>query len=340
MTDRNGEVRMEQQPVTMADVARAAGVSVTTVSYVLSGKRPVAPAKRDAVQAAITKLGFRLNTVAQSLRTGRSSTVALIIPDIANPFYAQLARGLQDALRPDKYHVVVCNTNAERAEELLYLDDAVKRWLDGVVITPSWLVPDDFDALQAAGIPVVVSADTEMDGLDLVRADSQGAIDQAVGHLAQEGHRRLGMLVGPAGTPAGDPRLELYRAAAGRHGLDLPASLVVRGKHTREAGVAGLRRLMNRKNPPTAIACVNDLTAIGALEAAEQMGLAVPSDVALIGHDDIEVASLVRPRLSTIRYPAHEVGSACGRLLLERIGGRAGQAEVALRTQLVLRETT
>ncbi|WP_405861258.1 LacI family transcriptional regulator [Streptomyces sp. NBC_00090] len=330
---------MQHQPVTMSDVARAAGVSVTTVSYVLSGKRPVAPAKREAVQAAIAELGFRLNTVAQSLRTGRSSTVALIIPDIANPFYAQLARGLQDTLRPGQYHVVVCSTNAERAEELHYLDDVVKRCLDGVVITPSWLTPEDFDAVREAGIPVVVSADSEWRDLDQVRADSHEAVDEAVGHLARQGHERLGMLVGPAGTPGGDPRLELFRAAARRHGLELPAGLVVRGKHTREAGAAGLRRLMSRKNPPTAVAFVNDRTAIGALEAAEQMGLAVPSDVALIGHDDIELASLVRPRLSTIRYPAYEVGSTCGRLLLERLGGRVSLSQVALRTQFVLRES-
>lgn len=330
---------MQHQPVTMSDVARAAGVSVTTVSYVLSGKRPVAPDKREAVQAAIAELGFRLNTVAQSLRTGRSRTVALVIPDIANPFYAQLARGLQDTLRPGQYHVVVCNTNAERAEELHYLDDVVKRCLDGVVITPSWLTPEDFDAIRAAGIPVVISSDSEWSGLDHVRADSREAVDEAVGRLARQGHERLGMLVGPAGTPGGDPRLELFRAAARRHGLDLPAGLVVRGKHTREAGAEGMRRLMSRKKAPTAVACVNDRTAIGALEAAEQLGLAVPSDVALIGHDDIELASLVRPRLSTIRYPAYEVGATCGRLLLERLEGRVSPSQVALRTRFVLRES-
>ncbi|MEV6246155.1 LacI family DNA-binding transcriptional regulator [Streptomyces sp. NPDC051742] len=323
----------------MSDVARAAGVSVTTVSYVLSGKRPVAPEKREAVQAAIAELGFRLNTVAQSLRTGRSRTVALVIPDIANPFYAQLARGLQDTLRPGQYHVVVCNTNAERAEELHYLDDVVKRCLDGVVITPSWLTPEDFDAIRTAGIPVVISSDSEWSGLDHVRADSREAVDEAVERLARQGHERLGMLVGPAGTPGGDPRLELFRAAARRHGLDLPAGLVVRGKHTREAGAEGMRRLMSRKKPPTAVACVNDRTAIGALEAAEQLGLAVPSDVALIGHDDIELASLVRPRLSTIRYPAYEVGATCGRLLLERLEGRVSPSQVALRTRFVLRES-
>ncbi|MFI1979833.1 MULTISPECIES: LacI family DNA-binding transcriptional regulator [Streptomyces] len=331
---------MEQQPVTMSDVARAAGVSVTTVSYVLSGKRPVAPATTEAVQAAVARLGFRLNTVAQSLRTGRSSTAALIIPDIANPFYAELARGLQDALRRERLHVVICNTNADRAEELSYLDDAVRRRLDGVVITPQWLVADDLGPLRAAGIPVVVSADTELADLDVVRADSREAIDQAVGHLAERGHRRLGMVAGPTGTPNGDPRLALYRAAARRHGLALPADLVVRGKHTREAGAAGLRRMMSRAHPPTAIACVNDRSAIGVLEAAEDMGLRIPSDLALIGHDDIEVASLTRPRLSTIRYPAYEVGSTCGRLLLERLDGRVAPVEVALRTRFVPREST
>ncbi|MFB6835696.1 LacI family DNA-binding transcriptional regulator [Streptomyces sp. NPDC056361] len=332
---------MEQQPVTMSEVARVAGVSVTTVSYVLSGKRPVAPATREAVEAAIAQLGFRLNTVAQSLRTGRSGTAALIIPDIANPFYAELARGLQDTLRQERLHVVICNTNAERAEELSYLDEVVNRRFDGVVITPQWLVPDDLAPLRAAGIPVVVSVDGEPDDLDLdlVRADSREAIDRAVAHLVQRGHRRLGMVAGPPGTPNGDPRLTLFRAAARRHGLELPDDLVVRGKHTRETGAVGLRRLMAHPHPPTAVACVNDRSAIGVLEAAEEMGLKIPSDLAVIGHDDIEVASLVRPRLSTIRYPAHEVGSACGRLLLERLDGRVSPVRVALRTEFVLRES-
>lgn len=332
---------MEQQPVTMSEVARVAGVSVTTVSYVLSGKRPVAPATREAVEAAVAQLGFRLNTVAQSLRTGRSGTAALIIPDIANPFYAELARGLQDTLRQERLHVVICNTNADRAEELSYLDEVVNRRFDGVVITPQWLVPDDLAPLRAAGIPVVVSADGEPGDLDLdlVRADSREAIDRAVGHLVQRGHRRLGMVAGPSGTPNGDPRLDLFRAAARRHGLELPDDLVFRGKHTRETGAAGLRRLMALPHSPTAVACVNDRSAIGVLEAAEEMGLKVPSDLTVIGHDDIEVASLVRPRLSTIRYPAHEVGSTCGRLLLERLNGRVGPVRVALRTEFVLRES-
>ncbi|MGW1728563.1 LacI family DNA-binding transcriptional regulator [Streptomyces sp. NPDC002306] len=307
----------------MSDVARAAGVSSATVSYVLSGKRPVAEETRQAVLGAIDRLGFTLNPVARTLRTGRSMMIALIVPDIANPFYALLARSLQDELRGRRYHVVVCNTEAGREEELTFLQETVQQQVAGVVMTPFRLPPDAFDVLRGAGIPVVVSADTPFGDVDLVTPDADDAIQQALAHVARTGRRRIGVVAGPRDATGGDPRLDRIRKHAAAAGLSMAEENVVHGEHTREAGAQAFERLMLSSCPPEAVLCVNDVTAVGAMDTAERLGLDIPRDVALVGHDDIDFAALVRPRLTTIRYSAREVGRVAAQLLLEQIDGRA-----------------
>ncbi|MFD5692198.1 LacI family DNA-binding transcriptional regulator [Streptomyces rubiginosohelvolus] len=323
----------------MADVARAAGVSSATVSYVLSGKRPVAEETRRVVEAAISDLGFTVNTMARSLRTGRSSIVALVVPDLSNPFYAQLAASLQKELRPLGLHVMVCDTQAVRDEERAFLREAVQQRFAGVVITPFRLVAKDFETLSAAGIPVVVSADLPFGEADLVTPDARAAMRQALTEVTDAGRRRIAMIAGPRDATGGDPRLELLRALAVQLGTALPGRLVVRGEHTREAGAAGFERLMRMKYRPDAVFCANDVVAIGAMDKAEELGIGIPGDVALIGHDDASFASLVRPRLTTVRYPAPDVGRAAARLLIERLDGRVARKTVTVKAQFVPRGT-
>ncbi|MEU0001227.1 LacI family DNA-binding transcriptional regulator [Streptomyces microflavus] len=325
--------------VTMADVARAAGVSSATVSYVLSGKRPVAEETRRVVEAAIADLGFTVNTMARSLRTGRSSVVALVVPDLSNPFYAQLAASLQKELRPLGLHVMVCDTQAVRDEERAFLREAVQQRFAGVVITPFRLVAKDFETLSAAGIPVVVSADLPFGEADLVTPDARAAMRQALTEVTDAGRRRIAMIAGPRDATGGDPRLELLRALAVQLGTALPGRLVVRGEHTREAGAAGFERLMRMKYRPDAVFCANDVVAIGAMDKAEELGIGIPGDVALIGHDDAAFASLVRPRLTTVRYPAPDVGRAAARLLIERLDGRVARKTIAVKAHFVPRGT-
>ncbi|MFB7652980.1 MULTISPECIES: LacI family DNA-binding transcriptional regulator [unclassified Streptomyces] len=323
----------------MADVARAAGVSAATVSYVLSGKRPVAPETRAAVEAAIDELSFTLNTTARSLRTGRSSLVALIVPDIANPFFAQLAGTLQEALRSLGLHVVVCSTRARRDEERALLAEAVQQRFAGVIITPFRLKPEDFTPAVDAGMPVVVSADVSFGPIDLVTPDGRAATRHALQSVTAARRRRIAMIAGPRDATGGDPRLEHLRALAPQFGLSLPHALVIRGEHTREAGAVGFGELMNRRYPPDAVFCGNDVLAVGAMDKAHELGIGIPGDVALIGHDDASFASLVRPRLTTIRYPAPEVARAAARLLTERLDGRTTHRTVHVDAEFVARAT-
>ncbi|MEU3895272.1 LacI family DNA-binding transcriptional regulator [Streptomyces sp. NPDC045251] len=326
-----------RERVTMADVARAAGVSSATVSYVLSGKRPVAPETRAAVEAAIEELSFTVNVTARSLRTGRSSLVALIVPDIANPFFAQLAATLQEELRGLGLHVVVCNTGARRDEERALLDEAVQQRFAGVIITPFRLKPDDFQPLVDAGMPVVVSADVSFGPIDLVTPDAGVATRRALEQVAAGQRRRIAMIAGPRDATGGDPRLKHLRTLALQFGMSLPHELVVRGEHTREAGAVGFGELMNRRYRPDAVFCGNDVIAVGAMDKAHELGIDIPGEVALIGHDDASFASLVRPQLATIRYPAAEVGRAAARLLTERLDGRNVHKTVHVKAEFVAR---
>jgi LacI family transcriptional regulator len=321
----------------MADVARAAGVSSATVSYVLSGKRAVAPETRAAVETAIAELGFTVNTAARSLRTGRSSLVALIVPDIANPFFAQLAATLQEELRSMGIHVVVCNTRARRDEERALLAEAVQQRFAGVVITPFRLLPRDMEPLAAAGIPAVVSADVPFGPVDLVTPDARAATRQALERVTAVGRRRIAMIAGPRDATGGDPRLELLRALARQFGTALPRELVIRGEHTREAGAAGFAQLMSRRYRPDAVFCANDVIAVGAMDKARELRIDIPGEVALVGHDDASFASLVHPQLTTIRYSAESVGKAAARLLKERLDGRSVHRTVRVKAEFVAR---
>lgn len=326
-----------QERVTMADVARAAGVSSATVSYVLSGKRAVAPQTREAVENAIAELGFTVNTAARSLRTGRSSLVALIVPDIANPFFAQLAAPLQEELRGMGIHVVVCNTRARRDEERALLAEAVQQRFAGVVITPFRLLPRDMETLNAAGIPAVVSADVPFGPVDQVTPDARAATRQALEKVTAARRRRIAMIAGPRDATGGDPRLELLRTLALQFGTSLPRELVIRGEHTREAGASGFAELMSRRYRPDAVFCANDVIAVGAMDKARELGIDIPGEVALVGHDDASFASLVRPQLTTIRYPAENVGRAAAQLLQERFDGRSVHRTVRVKAEFVSR---
>ncbi|MFD3331888.1 LacI family DNA-binding transcriptional regulator [Streptomyces sp. NPDC058700] len=323
--------------VTMADVARAAGVSSATVSYVLSGKRAVAPATRTAVEAAVDRLGFTVNTTARSLRTGRSSLVALIVPDLANPFFAQLAAALEEGVRGLGLHVVVCNTRARREEERALLAEAVQQHFAGVVITPFRLLPSDLRPVVEAGVPVVVSADVPFGPVDQISPDARVATRQALQCVTSGGRRRIAVIAGPRDATGGDPRLELLRALALQFGTSVPRELVVRGEHTREAGAAGFGELLGRRHAPDAVFCANDAIAVGAMDKARELGIEIPEEVALIGHDDASFASLVRPQLSTIRYPAAEVGRLAAQLLRERLDGREVFKTVKVKAEFIRR---
>lgn len=310
---------MRGATLNIQDVAAAAGVSKTTVSHVLSGNRPVSQATRDKVERVMEQLGYRPNFFAQALNSKRSQTIALIAQDITNPFYPALARGLQASVAPSNQVVMLFDAGAGHSVMRAFVDEVIQRRVDGVVVAVS-NVEDELLELQRAGIAVVaVGSGLRGFPIDWVSADDERIGSDATTHLHLKGHKRIATISGPPSAEPGTGRLAGYVKAMSDLGLESDPKLCAVGDWTRESGAAALYRLLDQDVPPTAVFCANDLMAIGALDAALESGLSVPGAIAIVGVDDIDAESLVRPGLTTVRIPAQDIGRAAGDLLLHRI---------------------
>jgi len=326
---------------TIVDVARHAGVSITTVSHALSGKRRVAETTRARIEDSIRELGYRPNAFARGLRTERSHIVALIIPDITNPYYPTLARGMQDALHAGGYQTLVGSTDGEREQELTFLHDSLQRRVDGIAFASFATTTRSLAPVLRANIPVVsIGNSIQHAEVDCVRTDDIAGSRDATAYLIAKGYAPIGMIGGPPGISPSDHRLEGHRAALREAGIRFDPELLAIGDFTRAGGAAAMRDLLGRPaDPPRAVFCANDLMAIGAMDAAREAALRVPRDVAVMGYDDIEAAALVTPDLTTVVNPADEMGRECGRLMLERMSGehRGARREVVIPHRLISR---
>jgi LacI family transcriptional regulator len=325
---------------TIAEVAELAQVSPTTVSHVLSGNRPVADATRDRVRQAIDQLGYRPSGLARGLRLQRSETIALIVPDIANPFYPMVARGIDDELG-SAYLAFLCNTDGERDQELRFAADIRDRQVDGLILAPFGVTDDDVDAIIDGGLPVVTIGRRLLDPrLDAVYTDDEHGGFEATCHLLARGHTRIGLISGLAGA-AGE-RVVGYRRALTDAGIAVEPALQVIGDWHRDGGAAAMRVLLDLDPPPTAVFAENDLMAIGALDAAGARAHGGPATVAVVGYDDIDAAQMATPALTTVINPAYEAGRQAARLLRDRMtGGYTGPGRVVgLRSALVIRDSS
>jgi LacI family transcriptional regulator len=331
---------MNNRRTTIAQVAERAGVITTTVSHVLSGNRPVASRTEERVRRAIEELGYRPSGLARSLRLRRSDTVALIVPDIANPFYPVFARGVHEAL-DGRYLIFLCDSDASRERELRYAMDLRDRNVDGMVIAPFGMLDADLDELLGPELPAVALGDRlHHPRLDAVLTDDEHGAWTAVRHLLDRGRRRIAHIRGAEG--AGELRAAGYRRALDEAGIEHRPGLVADGGWHRAGGAEAMRRLLDADERPDAVFAANDLMAIGALDAIRGAGLFVPDDIALVGYDDIEAAALARPPLTTVLNPGHEAGLAAGRLLRDRMtGDYDGEPRtVTLPSSLVVRESS
>ncbi|MCU1438337.1 MAG: LacI family transcriptional regulator [Naasia sp.] len=324
---------------TIQEVAKAAGVSKTTVSHVLSGNRPVSAATRRRVEKVMAELDFQPNFFAQALTSKRSNSIALIVQDITNPYYPALARGLQLSVARRGQAVMLFDAGGGEQFADTFVNEAIQRRVDGVVIAASGMA-SGLARLQKAGIPVV-AVGSGLSGLsvDWVSADDERIAGDAVRHLHASGRSRLATIAGPRGAAPGDSRLSGFLDAAASLGIEVLPQHVAVADFTRDGGYEAMERLMGTDSSPDAVFCANDLMAIGAMEAANAAGLDIPSAIAIVGVDDIDAASLVRPALTTVHIPVEEIGQAAGDLLLHRIdeGGGASYRQVLVNHELVVR---
>ncbi|MER7363091.1 substrate-binding domain-containing protein [Nonomuraea wenchangensis] len=323
-------------------VADLAGVSATTVSHTLNGRRPVADETRRRVLRAIEELGYRPNVLARGLRTSRSQTIGLIIPDITNPFYPALARGLQDVLGPAGYDQIISNTDGVRRAEQAAIEHMIARQVDGLAFAVFHTHAEDLLPAIEAGIPVVrLGGRLVQHGVDLVHSDDEGGAAEATRHLLRCGYRRIAFVCGSAAEGPAAERVAGYRAALADAGVPPDQALVAHTHFSRAGGAEGVARLLELAEPPDAVLCANDVMAIGALDVAAQRGLRVPEDLAVMGFDDIDAAGMVSPGLTTMANPAREIGQATAVRLLERLRGAIDEpsTELVVPARLVRRQS-
>ncbi len=310
---------------TMKDVARLAGVSSMTVSRVINGSERVSPQTRQRVEQAIADLGYVPSRVARGLIRQKTHTLALIVPDVTNPFFTLIVRGAEDVARRADYRMLLCDTRADLTIEREAIEEMIAHRVEGIAIAPvSDRSRSHLRRLARYGVPFVL-IDRTVPGVDcdVVVGDSAGGARRLVEHLLELGHRRVGFIVESDEVSTARDRREGYEQALRAAGLAVDPGLIVRSTVDPGGGFDGMRRLLELEQPPTAVFTVNNLVALGAIEAVRAQGLEVPDDVALVCFDDIEYASRLYPFLTVMAQPAETIGALGTQLLLERVEGRA-----------------
>ncbi len=337
---------------TIYDVSKRAGVSASTVSRVLNNNPQVAPELRQLVMDAVNAMNFVPSGTARSLKTKRTERIALVIPDINNPFFPEMAHGVQDACEARGYHLILSNTDDDPERESRYLKMLAKVGVDGLIITPS--VPgtnrraaekrleQDLLMLQVPVVGIFVAPVTPQADQICVDEDLTGF--RATEHLLALGHTRIGLLQGEANSAVTELRRAGFLRALNAHGLTPNPVWMLNGHARREGGHAAMQQLLALSDRPSAVFAINDVMALGALAAAHEANLRVPEDIAVIGVDNIAESATSYPPLSTVAMPNnYDQGYTAAQVLLERIHApnkNASRRTIVFETQLVVRAST
>jgi LacI family repressor for deo operon, udp, cdd, tsx, nupC, and nupG len=330
---------------TIYDVAKEASVSTATVSRVINGpKHAVASDTRLRVLRAIERLKYTPNSAAKHLRTLRSGKILVTVPDISNPFFSLILQGIEDAAHRDGYAVLLGDTQHNVRREERYAQMLRRREADGLIFLGHRLPKEAANLVHAAAprcAPVVNGCEFSPHlGVPSVHIDNSKAAYEAMGHLFELGHRRIGVLTGPLASPLSRDRLR-GALLCGKEAGAKDTLVVVHGDFGIESGIRAADELLDRRPAPTAVFCFNDEMALGVIEAARRRGLGVPTDLSVVGFDDIRFARHVDPPLTTVSQPMREIGEGCVRLLLEILRGNdVAPVSVTLPHQLTIRAST
>jgi LacI family transcriptional regulator len=328
--------------VTIKDIAKKAGVSIATVSYVINKSRTVSPDLAARVQAVIEEIGYYPDINARSLKSKRTCTIGLIVPDNSNPFFAEIAKGVEDAGFDNGFSVILCNSNAMIQRELSYIDLLISKRVDGVIFASTTLSIDPIKRIVDLGIPVTVFY-RETSGLDVdsIRIDNFASAYRATAYLTGLGHQKIAC-IRPLSmeTPSG-LRVAGYQHAMEEAGLPWSPELMPQGDNRFSGGEAAVRQLLDSGQQFSAIFSTNDAMAIGAMRALRDVGLRIPEDVSVVGFDDIILARYSEPPLTTISQAKQEAGMLAVQRIVERIEKKhaGGPREFIMETTLIERRS-
>jgi len=303
------------------DVAKSAGVSVSTVSHVINKTRFVSEETQTKVLDAMKTLKYKPNRLASSLRRKdkRTHTLGLLIPDSTNPFFAEVLRGVEDACFDAGYSVFLCNSDDDPQKELNYIEVLLGKQIDGIILVSAGIHNDAIALLATNDIPSVL-VDREVSGsiIDSVLVDNEEGGCQATEYLIKLGHTRIGCIAGPSLITPSAARVQGYRKALSKYNLVQDDALVIAGDFRAQSGFKATKELLDLEEPPTAIFACNDMMAVGVLHAIDETGLSVPEDISIVGFDDIPLASFTPPPLTTISQPSQEMGFLAAKMVIDR----------------------
>ncbi len=326
---------------TIYDIARAIGVSQTTVANALKGKGNISEATRERILQYAKEVGYRPNALARSLKQRKTFTIGFILPTIANPFYPEIAEEIERIVGQQNYQVLLCNTHCDPKLGLLHLERLESRWVDGIIVMGISMDVADVQARFVQGLPTVLcdwQENESPEGVPQVSIDFYQAGVLAAQHLLDLGHRQLAIIVD---EPLQTLRLEGFRATLQMAGISLSPAMIQRGDSTLDSGYHAAKRLLMREPRPTAIFAANDWMAIGAMRATHELGLHIPRDLSVIGLDDIVVAAHYQPPLTTIAIPKQHLARAATELLLLQIeGNRELPPSLMVPPSLLVRQST
>jgi LacI family transcriptional regulator len=327
--------------VTIADVAREANVSTQTVSRVVNHKDGIRPSTRQAVLDVIDRLGYRPNIIARSLVTTRTSTLGMVVPDIGNPFFAEMVRGAEDAAREHGYHLMVCNTDQlpEREEEaILALED---KWVDGIVLCSSRLPEDRLRAVLSRRQGVVLTGRMPVEGaVGSVRDSDEEVVRLALQHLLSRGKRSITFLAGWPGGPAHALRAAAFKSLTSELGLTQQEAHIALCVTNTGGGYESATKVLQQRPDTDGLICFNDLVAIGAIRACLEQGRRVPEDVHIVGFDDNVLAGMVVPPLTTVRRSMRGIGHEAVDMMVKHLRNEEHPFDRLLPLTLVVRESS
>ncbi len=324
------------------EVAEKAGVSVATVSRVLNHPETVSSGTKELVRLKMKELEYTPNNLARGLALNKTYSIALLIPNILNPLYPEVAKGVEDVAHSHGYNLLLCNTEENPEKERAYLHLLSNRSVDGCIVTSSLLSYRELMEIQGDALPLaLIGRPREAEGVHCVFTDFTEGGYLAVQYLIEQGYTRIAHISGPEKLPESRDKLAGYRKALKQHGLPLEDTLVLEGDNEVEGGYLAAKRFIQAGHLPEAIFAANDLMAMGALDVLKSSGVGVPEEVALVGYDNIRMSSLVEPKLTTIANPVYKMGLIAARLLFDSLNRPQDQfdQEIYLKPKLVVRKS-